>query len=144
MPTLQGMNSQNKEFLDSDEDIWTPAARMATVGIFILLLGVCLYFARAVLLPVVAAMVIGTTFAPLVKSAARYRASPWLTAGIIAVLLVAAVGMAATFLAKPVTDWVARAPEIGAAVREKLYVLSGRSPPCARCRKRWCHCLAPS
>jgi len=124
MPTLQGMNLQNnKEFLDSDEDIWTPAARMATVGIFILLLGACLYFARAVLLPVVAAMVIGTTLAPLVKAAARYRASPWLTAGIIAVLLVAGVGTAATFLAKPVTDWVARAPEIGAVLREKLYVL---------------------
>jgi predicted PurR-regulated permease PerM len=117
------MNVQNKEFLDSVEDIWTPAAQMATVGIFILLLGACLYFARAILLPVVAAMVIGTTLAPLVKAAARYRASPWLTAGIIATVLVIAVGTAATFLTKPVTDWVTRAPEIGATLRQKLYVL---------------------
>ena len=117
------MTLHEKEFLESVEDIWTPAAQMATVGIFILLLGACIYVARPVLLPVVAAMVIGTTLAPLVKSAARYRASPWLTAGAIAVVLLAVVGAAATFLAKPVTDWVARAPEIGAAVKQKLYVL---------------------
>jgi predicted PurR-regulated permease PerM len=117
------MNLHDKEFLDSVEDIWTPAAQMATVGIFILLLGACLYFARPILLPVVAAMVIGTTLAPLVKTAARYRASPWLTAGVIAVVLLAAVGTAVTFLAKPVTDLVSRAPEIGATVKQKLYVL---------------------
>ena len=117
------MTVRDKELLESVEDIWTPAAQMATVGIFILLFGAFLYFARPVLLPVVAAMVIGTTLAPLVKVAARYGASPWLTAGVLAVVLVAAVGAAATFLAKPVTDWVARAPEIGATVKQKLYVL---------------------
>ena len=64
---------------ESIEDIWTVAARVATVGIFVLLLGMCLYFCRPVLLPVVAALVIGTTLAPLVKAVARYRVSPWLT-----------------------------------------------------------------
>jgi predicted PurR-regulated permease PerM len=93
---------------------------MATVGIFVILLGTCLYVGRAILLPVVAAIVIGTTLAPLVKAAARYRASPWLTAGVLAVVLVAATGTAATFLAKPVTDWIARAPEIGATIKQKL------------------------
>jgi predicted PurR-regulated permease PerM len=96
---------------------------MATVGIFIILLGVCLYVCRPVLLPVGAAIVIGTTLAPLVKAAARYRASPWLTAGLLAAVLVAVAGTAVTFLAKPVTDWIARAPEIGATIKQKLYVL---------------------
>jgi predicted PurR-regulated permease PerM len=123
MPTKQETNVQDKEFLESIEDIWTPAAQMATVGIFILLLGAFLYFARPVLLPVVAAIVIGTTLAPLVKFAGRYGAAPWLATGVITVVLLVAAGTAATFLAKPVTDWVARAPEIGAAVRQKLYVL---------------------
>ncbi len=117
------MTIQDKESPESIDDIWTPAAQMATVGIFIISLGACLYVGRAILLPVVAAMVIGTTFAPLVKAAARYRASPWLTAGVLSVVLVAAAGTAATFLAEPVTDWVARAPEIGATVKQKLYVL---------------------
>src|SRR5437764_3544349 len=112
----KGMTVRDKEYLESIEDIWTPAAQMATVGIFILLLGACLYVARSILVPVVAAMVVGTTLAPLVKAAARYRASPWLTAGVIAVVLIAIVGTAATFLANPVTALVARAPEIGATV----------------------------
>src|SRR5436189_45074 len=47
-------------------DLWAPAAQMATVGIFIILAGACLYFCRTVLLPVTVALVIGATLAPLV------------------------------------------------------------------------------
>ena len=66
--------------LGSIEDLWSPAAQMATVGIFVILLGACLYLCRPVLLPVVAAMVIGTTLAPIVKAGARHGVSPWVTA----------------------------------------------------------------
>jgi predicted PurR-regulated permease PerM len=104
-------------------DIWASAAQMATVGIFVILLGVCLYLCRPVLLPIAAALVIGTTMAPLIKLAARQGAPPWLTAGVLGVALLAAVGTAATFLAKPVSDLVAMAPEIGAAIKQKLYLL---------------------
>jgi predicted PurR-regulated permease PerM len=104
-------------------DIWATAAQMAAVGIFLILLGICLYVCRAILAPIVAAFVIGTTIAPLVKLGARQGAPPWLTAGVLGGALVVAVGTAVTFLAKPVTDWIARAPEIGAIIREKLYVL---------------------
>src|SRR5947209_4911292 len=44
------------------EDVWGSAAQMATVGIFFLLLVTCLHFAQAILLPVVAAALIATTF----------------------------------------------------------------------------------
>ena len=118
MPTIKDEDSP-----ESVEDIWASATQMATVGIFVILLVTCLYVGRAILLPIVAAVVIGTTLAPLVKAAARYRASPWLTAGVLALALVAGTGTAATFLAKPVTDWIARAPEIGATIKQKLYVL---------------------
>src|SRR5438067_13271850 len=100
------VTTMDKESPESIDDIWASTAQVATVGIFIILLGTCFYVGRAILLPVMAAMVIGTTFAPLVKAAARYRVSPWLTAGILAAALVAAAGTAATFLAKPVTDWI--------------------------------------
>jgi len=118
VPTIKDEDSP-----ESVEDIWASAAQMATVGIFVILLVTCLYVGRAILLPVVAAVVIGTTLAPLVKAAARCRTSPWLTAGVLALALVAGTGTAATFLAKPVTDWIARAPEIGATIKQKLYVL---------------------
>jgi predicted PurR-regulated permease PerM len=105
------------------EDVWASAAQMATVGIFILLLGACLLFARPVLLPVAAALVIGTTLAPLVKAAARHRISPWVTALVLGAMLLAAAGAAVTLLAQPVSEWIAKAPEIGATIKQKLYVL---------------------
>ena len=37
-------------------------------------------------------------------------------------LLVAVIGVLLTFFAAPLTEWIARAPEIGAAVQEKLRV----------------------
>jgi predicted PurR-regulated permease PerM len=111
------------EPLESIEDVWTPAAQMATVGIFILLVIAALYLTRPVLLPVVAAMVIGTTLAPIVKAAARHRISPWVTALALGGVLLAGAAVAVSLLAQPVTEWIAKAPEIGVAIKQKLYVL---------------------
>jgi len=108
---------------ESIEDIWTVAARVATVGIFVLLLGMCLYFCRPILLPVVAALVIGTTLAPIVKAAARHRVSPWATAIALGALLLGLGGTAVTLLSRPVSEWITRAPEFGATIKQKLYVL---------------------
>jgi predicted PurR-regulated permease PerM len=115
--------AKHEDAPEAVEDIWVSAARMAMVGSFVILLGVCLYLCRPILLPVAAAIVIGTTLAPLVKAAARHRIPPWLTAGILGLALLAAAAFAVTFLAKPLADWIARAPEIGALIKQKLYVL---------------------
>ena len=74
------------EPLEPVEDVWTPAAQMATVGIFVMLLVAALYLSRPVLLPVVAAMVIGTTLAPIVKVAARHHVSPCATAIVLSLI----------------------------------------------------------
>jgi predicted PurR-regulated permease PerM len=109
--------------LGSIEDLWSPAAQMATVGIFVILMGACLYLCRPVLLPIVAALVIGTTLAPIVKAGARHGVSPWVTAIALGAALLALAGLAVTLLASPVSEWIAKAPEIGATVKQKLYVL---------------------
>ncbi len=114
---------KDAERVEAGEDIWTPAAHMATVGIFVLLLGVCLYFSRPILVPVVAALIIGTTLAPIVKRGVRYRISPWATAVALGVVLLVAAATAVTLLAGPVSEWIAKAPDIGAAIKQKLYVL---------------------
>ena len=116
-------STKEPEPLSSIEDFWTPAAQMATVGIFVLLLGAALYFCRPILLPVVAAVLIGTTLAPIVKAAARRRISPWVTALALAAVLIIAAGAALTLLAGPVSQWIAKAPEAGLAIKQKLYVL---------------------
>jgi predicted PurR-regulated permease PerM len=114
---------KDPEPLESIDDIWTVPARVATVGIFSLLLGICLYFCRPVLLPVVAALVIGTTLAPIVKAAARHRISPWATASALGALLLGLAGTAVTLLSGPVSEWITKAPEFGNTIKQKLYVL---------------------
>jgi predicted PurR-regulated permease PerM len=109
--------------VESVDDIWSSAAQVAMIGIFVLALGTCLYFCRPILMPVLAAMVIGMTLAPAVKGAARRGVSPWVTAVFLGAVLIAAAGTAVTLLAKPVSELIAKAPEIGTTIKQKLYVL---------------------
>ncbi|HEY6259462.1 MAG TPA: AI-2E family transporter [Xanthobacteraceae bacterium] len=108
--------------LATADDVWGGAAEMATVGIFLLLLVTCLYVGRPILLPVFAAFLIGTTFAPLVKHTRRHGVPPWVTALTLVALIVAAAGVAVTMLAAPIAEWIGKAPEIGAAIKQQLYV----------------------
>jgi predicted PurR-regulated permease PerM len=109
--------------VESVDDLWASAAQMATIGIFLIVLGMCFHFCRPILLPVLAAVVVGMTLAPAVKAAARYGISPWLTAIALGIALLGAAGAAVTWLATPVSEWIAKAPEIGATIKQRLYVL---------------------
>jgi predicted PurR-regulated permease PerM len=107
----------------SVDNMWQSAAQVATIGIFVLLLGAALHFSRPLLLPVLTAMVIGATLSPIVKAGAKYGVSPWLTSFALTLMLVAAVALAVTLIAAPIAEWIGRAPEIGALIKQKLYVL---------------------
>src|SRR5262249_13868084 len=110
------------ELVANVSDIWSGAASLAVIGIFVLVLGAALYVGRPLLLPVLAAMVIGTTLAPLIKHGERFGVSPWISALVLTLSLIAAVGLVATLIAGPVTEWIGRAPEIGGIIKQKLYV----------------------
>ena len=107
---------------DSIDNIRQSAAQIATIGIFLLLLGAGLYVGQSLLLPILTAMVIGATLNPLVKLASRYGISPWITSVVLSGLLIGAIGIGITLLAAPVAEWISRAPEIGATIKQKLYV----------------------
>ncbi len=107
----------------SAADVWGSSAQMATVGIFLLLMVTCLYFCRPILLPVLAAFLIGTTFSPILNYAGQHGVSPWVSAIVIVALIIAAAALAVTMLAAPITEWMGRAPEIGAGIKQRLYVL---------------------
>jgi len=104
--------------------LWRHAAPMATVGIFVLLFAAFLQLARVPLLPVTAALVIGTLLGPIAERARAYRIPQWLTALVLVLLLIAAMNALIVLLAAPVSDWVGKAPEIGARLREKLSLLN--------------------
>jgi predicted PurR-regulated permease PerM len=109
--------------VDNVKTVWASVGQAATIGIFLILLGAFLYIGRAILLPILAAAVVAVTLAPLVKAAKRRGIPPWLTAFVIVALALGALGIAATALAGPVSEWIGRAPEIGATIKERLAVL---------------------
>jgi predicted PurR-regulated permease PerM len=109
--------------VDSAEKVWVSAGRGAIIGIFLLLFGAFLYIGSAILLPILAAAVLALTLAPLIKAAKRFGIPTWISAIAILLFGFGALSLGAMALAKPVSEWIGRAPEIGASVRAKLAVL---------------------
>jgi predicted PurR-regulated permease PerM len=109
--------------VDSVHTMWAGAGQAATIGIFLLLFGAFLYFGRPFVLPVLAAAVVALTLAPLVKAAKRRGVPPAITALLVLLIAVGAISLLATAIAGPVSQWIGRAPEIGASIKEKLAVL---------------------
>jgi predicted PurR-regulated permease PerM len=102
--------------------VWRLAAILSTLVMGFLAMIAALYFGRAVLLPVVAALVVGVTLSPITEFGARFNIPTPVSAVALIVALAAVIGVLITFFAGPVTDWIGRAPEIGAAVQQKLRV----------------------
>ena len=109
--------------VDSVQRMWTAAGQAASMGIFLLLFGAFLYVAHAFVLPVLAAAVMAMTLAPLVKGAQRRGIPAWITSLIILLVGAGIIGLVATAIAGPVSEWIGRAPEIGASIKQKLTVL---------------------
>src|SRR5437588_5402541 len=102
--------------------VWRLGAIVSTLVMGALALIAALYFGRAVLLPVTAALIVGITLSPATEFGVKYRIPTPVSAIAVVVLLVAVIGALLTFFATPLTEWIARAPEIGAAVQEKIRV----------------------
>jgi predicted PurR-regulated permease PerM len=109
--------------IDDVHSVWASAGQAAIIGIFLILFGAVLYFGRAILLPILTAAVLATTLAPAVKAGKRRGVQPWVTGLGIVCLLLLVLGVIITALAAPVSSWIGRAPEIGAAIKEKFSVL---------------------
>jgi predicted PurR-regulated permease PerM len=82
----------------------------ALTGIFVLALFYTLYFARALLLPIVLAVLLSFLFAPFVRAFRRVKIPPPLSAAIILITLIALVGYGISFLATPAAGWLEKAP----------------------------------
>jgi predicted PurR-regulated permease PerM len=105
------------------QNMWVSAGQAANIGIFLLLLGGFLYVGREILLPILIAAVVSMTLAPLIKAGKRRGISPWVTAILIVVLAIGMLALAAMAMAAPVSEWIGRAPEIGATIKQRLSVL---------------------
>ena len=114
---------RDRQPIENFGDVWMFTAQVATLGIFLLLTIVALYLGSALLLPIVVAAVIGETLAPLMNAAAARGVPRLLTAAVLVLTGIVLVALVVTLLAAPLADLVKRAPEIGASIKSKLYVL---------------------
>ena len=100
--------------------VWRLGAIVSTLIMGFIALIAALYFGRAVLLPVTAALIVGITLSPATEFGVKYRIpTPVSAIGVVALLATVLGGLLFMF-ATPVTEWIARAPEIGAAVQQKV------------------------
>ena len=102
--------------------VWRLASLLSTLLMGFLALIAALYFGRPVLLPVVAALIVGITLSPLIEYGTRYGIPPAVSALAAVVVVSSTIGALFTFFATPLTEWISRAPEIGTAVQQKLRV----------------------
>jgi predicted PurR-regulated permease PerM len=103
--------------------LWRATAQVATIGMFLIFGVAALYFARPILLPATTAVIVGLMFGPLSSRADRLGVPVLVTAIVLWLVVVLAFYLLIILLASPLVDWLGKAPEIGANIREKLHVL---------------------
>jgi predicted PurR-regulated permease PerM len=108
--------------LETASNFWRASAQAATIVMCVLMFGVLLYLARAIILPLLCAFAVGLTLGPLIKVAERRGIPPWVMAILLVVLMIAAANLAVVILAGPVSALIAQAPKVGAAFVEKLHI----------------------
>ncbi|MEJ0074820.1 MAG: AI-2E family transporter [Alphaproteobacteria bacterium] len=117
-----GLKLTDPEPLPGIPAVWRFGAILSTLLMGFLALIAALYFGRAALLPVVAALIVGITLSPATEYGARLGIPVAVSAVGLIVALIAVIGALITFFATPISEWIARAPEIGVAVQQKLRV----------------------
>jgi predicted PurR-regulated permease PerM len=103
--------------------LWRRASQASVIGIFIILLFFALDLARAFMVPVTAAFVIGMILGPVASRAARYRIPTVITAIALWLLVVAFFYTVIALLSGPALDWIARAPDIAGKIQDRLHAI---------------------
>src|SRR2546423_7981334 len=96
---------------------------VALTGLFVLAVFYTMYFMRAMLLPLVLALLLSYLLVPLVRALARIRSRPLLGSAIILVALVAGIVYAVSFLSEPAAGWIEKAPYSLQQLKQKLLPL---------------------
>lgn len=103
--------------------IWLRLSQLAIITLAALALAALLVVARPVLIPIVAAVIIGSVIGPFIEALARRGIPSAVTAVLIVTAITAGFYGAATVLAGPLAEWIERAPEVGETLRERFATL---------------------
>ncbi len=96
---------------------------VALIGIFLILASAVLVIARELVIPLVSAMVVGSMIGPLAdKLQARGLPTPVTALLLVLMLMGAGYGLVLAMV-DPVTNWIARGPELQALLQERLQII---------------------
>ena len=96
---------------------------IALTGLFVLAVFYTMYFMRAMLLPLVLALLLSYLLAPLVRALGRIKISPPFAAGLILLSLLGLVIYGVSRLAEPASGWLEKAPYSLHQLQQKLLPL---------------------
>lgn len=108
---------------ERNERLWRRVTQVAIIATGVIVVAAALAVARPVLVPIVAAVIIGSVIGPAMEAMARRNVPVPVAASVIVVVLIGLLYGAAVILAAPLADWTARAPEIGTIIRERFAAL---------------------
>ena len=98
-------------------------SRLALIGLFLLVLLVALSVSRPIVVPVLAAFIVGMTVGRPLEKLRKAGFPPWIVAIVVVGLALSTLLIGAVLLATPVSEWVSRASGVTASVKEKLHIL---------------------
>ncbi len=103
-----------------DEADYAKQTRTALRGLLIIAIISMMYFARDFLLPVVLAAFIALTLRPAVRVLAKHHIPPWLSATLLAIVLITAGLSAGYLLSLQISAWIDQAPQLTQIFVEKF------------------------
>ncbi len=96
---------------------------IALTGMFILALFYTMYFMRAILLPLVLAVMLSYLLRPIIRAFARLRVASSISAALVLLTLLAILGYGVSYLATPAAGWLEKAPYSLQQLQRKLLPL---------------------
>jgi len=101
----------------------TDIKSVALTGLFVLATFYTMYFMRAMLLPLVLALLLSYLLVPLVRGLAYIKIRPLFGAAIVLVGLIGGIVYAVSFLSEPASGWIEKAPYSLQQLKQKLLPL---------------------
>jgi len=102
---------------------WGRATGTATIVIALISVGFVLDAAAEIIVPVLAAFMVGLTLGPLADRLSKLGIPVVAMAAVLVCLVGLVFAIASVALSTPLADWIDRAPQIGVALQEKLLFL---------------------
>jgi len=101
----------------------TDIKSVALTGLFVLAAFYTMYFMRAMLLPLVLALLLSYLLVPLVRGLAVIKIRPLFGAAIVLIALISAIVYSVSLLSEPASGWIEKAPYSLHQLKQKLLPL---------------------